>query len=454
MNRPQFVARRGAIIVAFCALVGLLSTRLCQAQVTVWVDFTSDIHNGAASGPNGTADWIHELAKATLDAGVTVFTDAERASIEADILSQLATIYADYDVTFTTTMPASGVFDAIAYGRNSFGFGSLGEADTDPTNIASSQVAGIATGNFGFILDEFTGVDSRATQMSQIATALAGTGAHELGHTFGLMHQHAYSDPSITPATYGATGGAQNAYMMATGPTGLDEAEREVIRGFSPWEKAMFDVAGGASAAYTGPLYHHQKLVTTPIMIDLTEDGPFDVGMMPPAAMPLMLIPGETSGMNLAVVAGDLDLTDDDVDMFKFFLPRPSVLTAEIFSSNRFEPPFNFDPVLILSSPGGVIASNDDVFFDGDVYDGVTFRENDPYLLNIPLMPGEYFLLVHASPMSSVPPMPGDAYWLMVGATTVPEPTTVGLLAVMAGVTAVALCRSSFSNSLKLRNSP
>jgi hypothetical protein len=408
------------------------TSEMAQAQATVWVDFTSDIHDGGAGGANSIADWADELGKATAAAGVDPFSPAERSTIEGDILSQLAAIYADYDVTFTTTMPGSGAFDAIAYGKNSFGFGSLGIAPSDPANISSSQVGGVATGNFDFILDEFTGSASRSAQLSQIATALAGTGAHELGHTFGLLHHHAYSDASITPATYGVTGGVQNSYVMGTGPTGLSELERETFRGFSPWEKAMLDVAGGAGAAYPG-LDHH-ALVTTPVSILLAEVGPADVGPTPLSAFPVGLTTGGTSGMDLALVAGDLDGGPGDMDVYKFFLPVGGTLTAEVFSSNRFAPPSNFDPILVLSGPGGLIAANDDVFYDGDIYDAVTFQQNDSFLLNIPLGPGEYYLNVHASPMSGsppspVPPEPGDAYWLMIGVTPVPEPATWRLLA-------------------------
>jgi hypothetical protein len=409
---------------------GLVSLSVAaSAQVTVWVDFTSDIHDGAAGSANGTADWIDELTKATTT--ITPFTPAERGVIEAEILSQLGTIYAGYDITFTTTVPAAGPFDAIAFGMNSFGFGSLGIAPSDPANIASSQVGGIATGNFDFILDEFSGTTERATQIAQISTALAGTGGHELGHTLGLFHHHAYSDPPITPATYGATGGVQNAYIMGTGPTGLDEIGRETLRGLSPWEKAILDMAGGAAAAFPG--LDHQKVVTAPVPIFLLEDGPVDAGSTPATSIPIALTPGETSGMKLALVAGDLDGTPGDADMYKFFVSEPSLLTAEIFSDNRFAGPFDFDSLLVLTDAvGAAIAVNDDVFFDGDVFGAITFRQDDSFLLNIPLMPGEYHLLVHTSPTPSIAPGVGDAYWLAVGVAAIPEPTSALMLIALA----------------------
>jgi len=333
------------------------------------------------------------------------------------------------------------VFDAIAYGKTSFGFGSLGIAPTDPANIASGQVGGIATGNFDFILDEFTGSTSRPTQLAQLSTALAGTGAHELGHTFGLLHHHAYSDPGIVPATYGATGGLQNKYVLATGETGLTETGREALRSFSPWEKAMLDMAGGATAAY--PTSDNQKLVTTPVPIFLMEDGPFDAGATPGTSLPISLTTGETSGMKLALVAGDLDGTPGDMDRYKFFVTEPSLLTAEIFSDNRFAAPFDMDSVLVLTDAAGVpITSNDDVLYDGDVFGAVTFQQDDSFLLNIPVMPGMYHLLVHASPTSSIPPGVADAYWLAVGVAAIPEPGVVGLT-LLACALACRRCRQS-----------
>ena len=430
-------------------------TTVCSGQVKVWVNFSSDMHNGVGGGANGIADWVDELDKATAAAGVTTFSAAERTTIETEVLSQLSTIYSGYDVTWTTTMPGSGVFDSLAYGMTSFGFTALGIAPTDPINISSSQVGSIATGNFSFILDEFTGSASRPTQISQLATALAGTGAHELGHTFGLFHHHAYSDSSVIPATYAATGGVQNGYIMATGPTGLTEAGREALRSLSPWERAMLDVAGGAAAAY--PSLDHKKLVSSPILIDLMEDGPFDAGATPGTAMPISLSSGATSGMDLALIAADLDGSASDVDWFKITLAAPGLLTAEVFSDNRFASPFDFDPFLgLLDASGMFLIGNDDVFYSGDVYNSLVFRQDDPFLLNVPLGPGEYFLMVHASPTSSIPPGPGDAYWLQVGFLAVPEPGTLAAMTVVGmGIVLLArrtrLDRNRIGNRFKVR---
>ncbi len=417
-------------------LVFLLGTE-ARAQITVWVDFASDTHNGVGGAPNGIPDWVDELDKATAAAGVTTFTPAERAIVEASIMSDLSTIYSDYAISFTTTVPGGSPFDAIAYGATSFGFGSLGVAPLDVGNIASGQVASVATGNFDFILDEFSGSGSRPAQIAQISTALAGTGAHELLHSLGGMHHHAYSNPGIHPGTYGATGGLQNLHIMATGPTGLTETGREVLRSLSPWERAILDVTGGAAAAY--PTFDNQSAVSSPVTIDLTEDGAFDAGSSLITSMPISFTAGETSGFDLAFVAADIDMAGD-VDVFKFFLGAPGTLMAEIFSENRFGPPFTVDTTLtLLDSTGTPMTMMDDLFYLDDVFDAGVFHENDPYLLNIPIVtPGMYFLAVAGSPMPSFPTTPGDAYWLMVGfnAASIPEPGIgIGLL-VLAGVVA------------------
>lgn len=420
------------LLTASIALSLFLLVAEAQAQVTVWVDFTSDTHNGIGGGPNGIPDWIDELDKATVAAGVTTFSAAERSIIESSILLDLSAIYSGYSISFTTSVPGSSPFDAIAFGATSFGFGSLGVAPLDVGNIASSQVASVAPGNFGFILDEFTGSAFRSTQIAQISTALAGTGAHELLHSLGGMHHHSYSDPGIHPATYAATGGLQNSYIMATGPTGLTETGREVLRSLSPWERAMLDVTGGAAAAY--PSLDNQSVVSSPVPIDLAEVGAFDAGSTLMTAKPITFTPGETSGFDLAFVAGDIDGSPADVDLFSFLIGAPGTLIAEIFSENRFAAPFTVDTVLtLLDSSGTPIILKDDLFYSGDVFDAGIFQGNDPFLLNIPIVtPGMYFLSVAGSPMPGFPTSPGDAYWLMVGFNAVPEPGTGFFLAMVA----------------------
>ena len=107
---------------------------LSASAQDIWVDFTSDFHNGDDGAANGVADWIDELNQATGRAGADDFSAAERATIEGNILNSLNNIYADYNLNFVTSQPA-GVHEVIYFGQDNdnpdVGFGSLGSAQSD-----------------------------------------------------------------------------------------------------------------------------------------------------------------------------------------------------------------------------------------------------------------------------------------------------------------------------------
>lgn len=422
-----------ARIIQFLPLLigGFLFTPALQAQVKVFVDFTSDAHNGAGGAPNGTPDWVDELSKLTTATGVDPFTPMERTGIETAIMMELSAIYSGYDITFSTTTPTAP-FDTINFGADSTGAPSptaLGIAPTDQANIASSQKADIFTANFKSILDEFSGSGMRPLQLSQIATALGGTGGHELGHTLGLDHHDAYSDPSITPATYAATGGVQNTYIMATGETGLSEPERETTRALSPWSKAKLDLTGGAIGHIAGD---HQSLVTSPIPLDVSEESPgVDAGSTLGTAMPMTLSMGSKSGMLLGFAAGTPDgatppVAMMDADMWKIALPSAGLLSAEVFSVERFGT-FGYNTMLELFDSGGSpMFTVGDLFYDDDTFNAATFRQTDPAMINIPIVSaGFYFLKVSPTVFADVGTF--DGYWLMAGFLPIPEPATSSL---------------------------
>lgn len=433
---------RPANLIALCTVLisGFLVTTAIQAQVKVFVDFTTDAHNGAGGAPNGIPDWVDELGKLTATTGVDPFTPMEMTGIETGIMMQLSTIYSGYDITFSTTPPGTP-YDTLNFGADSTSAPSstaLGIAPTDQANIASSQTAEIFTANFKSILDEFSGSVGRPMQLDQIATALAGTGAHELGHTFGLDHHDAYSHPSIHPATYAATGGVQNIYTMATGETGLSEVERETLRTLAPWSKAKLDITGGAIGHIGGD---HQKMVTTPIPLDVSEEAPgVDAGSTIATSKTMTMTMGSTSGMLIGFVAGNPDAGVSpptpfsmDVDMWKIGIPSAGTLSAEIFSVERFGS-FGYNTKLELFDSGGAMMFGvDELHYVGDTFNAGTFRQTDPAMINIPIVsPGFYYLKV--SPMVFADVGMFDGYWLMAGFLPVPEPTSLSLLCCVLGL--------------------
>ncbi len=219
-----------------------------RGDLMVHVDFVRDNHNGnGVAGANGIADWIEELDQATTDAGVAAFSPAERAIIQSNIVSHLNTTFAGYTATFSTTVPAVD-HDAIYFGLEGAA-GLFGNAPLDIGNLFTGQVTNVVPRSFGTFIEA---PDPRANQIDEISLALAGTAAHELGHSLGLLHHHAYSNPGITPANYAATSGLQNNHIMATGSSGLTEVGRERLRTFSPFERVMFDIAGGARSVFGG----------------------------------------------------------------------------------------------------------------------------------------------------------------------------------------------------------
>ena len=419
---------------------GFLITPGLQAQVKVFVDFTEDSHNGAGGAANGIPDWVDELGKLTTATGVDAFTPVERTAIETGIMSQLATIYSGYDITFSTTTPASP-YDTIHFGADSTGAGSpttLGSSLTDQANTISSQSADIYTANFKSILDEFSGSAGRPMQIGQITTALAGTGAHELGHTFGLDHQDAYSHPSIIPSTYAATGGIQNIYTMATGETGLSETERETPRTLAPWSKAKLDITGGAAGHIGGA---NLTLVTSPIPLDVSEEGAgVDAGSTLATAKPMTFSAGSKSGMLIGFVAGNPDAStappmpfDMDIDMWRIGIPSPGLLSAEIFSIERFGTSGYNTKLELFDSSGSLLFGVDDLYYKDSTFNAVTFRQADPAMINIPIAgPGFYFLKV--SPTVFMDVGLSDGYWLMAGFQPVPEPTTISILCCVLGL--------------------
>ena len=436
---------------------------LSASAQDIWVDFTSDFHNGDDGAANGVADWIDELNQATGRAGADDFSAAERATIEGNILNSLNNIYADYNLNFVTSQPA-GVHEVIYFGQDNdnpdVGFGSLGSAQSDIGNLDTNtytpaflnnpngdpaSVPKVATGNFNFALEpQF---DTREESIQEISTSLAGTAAHELSHSFGLQHHFTYSAIGITPDNLNDTGGLQNQHVIATGGTGLSEAERENgDRTFSPFSKVILDIAGGVTSQLGGLFRENTAIVDNPVFSDASELGSSDAGNTFDTAQELSFQRGDSSGADISFVEADLDGGASDVDVFSFTTLGETTFSSHVLSEELRFGSNEFDPTLALfDSSGTEIAFSDDISYSADSIDVNVIAgsidgntSDDPFLFNIVLDPGTYFLEVRAADQDiSDFPSSGDQYFLVTSlvasSVAVPEPSSAALLALVLG---------------------
>ena len=396
----------------------------------VWLDFVS------GTGP----DWVDRLNEATTSAGVSNFSTAERSTIESNILSSLELAFEDFTVDFSLTEPV-GSHERINMGASTAG-SSYGSAPIDFLND-NTGTQKTYTANFDNFLEA---IDLRATQITEISMSLAGTSAHELGHSLGLRHQTAYGTAGITPSTYSNTGGLQNSHMIATGSTGLSELERETARTFSRWSRLSMEVA------------QVFPLVATPL--PHTSESLADAGNTPATAQSLSLVSAPVSGFNAAlIVGGRLDAPDEgtstyDVDFYSFPGSSGDLLSAEVWSDNKYSD--DFDGQLTLIGPDGLttIYSNDDVKYSGDSFGTGTKRTDDPFLVNIPLtQTGTHYLKIEtlgADPEHTGGDADGD-YDLLVGVWQVPEPAS-GVLALSGLINLVGFGRFRTRNRSSFRS--
>jgi len=405
--------------------------------LNVWVDFTSDFHDGMNGGANGISDWIDEINQAARGANVANFDDDERFVIEENILGHLQSIYSDYNIRFLRGQPG-GIHDALFMGRDNdhpdvTNDNRLGVARYDAGNLFTNTYSNVPSGNplgvprvspanFGFIIERS---DSRDTQIDEFSRSLAGVAAHELGHSFGLLHHHTYSDPRITPANYGNTNGAQSSYVMARG---LTELEIQTIRMFSPFSKVMLDITGGArKGVFNGQ--DSISLVNAPVMSDRTEDLGLDAGDSLLSAQLLFFQQGESSGLDISFVEADLDGSSSDIDIFRLEINSLTTMSAHVYSERLNYGQIEFDPVLeLLDSSGNILFANDDVYTDGDIFGSGVKQSDDAFLNNISLSTGTYYLRVTpaTADVSDVPNI-GDNYWLVTALNpqAVPEPSFI-----------------------------
>ena len=364
-----------------------------DAQIFTHLDFT---------------EFQTRLDEVATSSGIASFSTAERTTIEMNILSSLNSAFSDFSVTFTDTDPG-GARERLIFGATTTSTGLFGQAaGIDWRNQRHDESADVYTANFAGFIESG---ESRSQQISELSLALAGTAAHELGHNLGLRHQDSYGEVTFTgPAI--DTGGLQNQSIMATGATGLSEVERETARTFSTHSKVKL-------------AYGDLLTDSTPMSVDEASSDAGDTFMSALALVFEDLSVVDRRAVN--VVASHLSGTD--TDFYSFFLEAGSTLSVdinnELFASDTF--------LNVFDASMDMIASNDDVFYNGDIFGDPsgTMRADDSLLYNIPILSsgtyfvevannggsGDYDLLIHTN-FSSVPE-PASILMLMVGAVAV-----------------------------------
>ena len=143
---PETFTRNSYFVRGLAPLLLSAAAALPAAGLDVWVDFTTDFHDGNDSGagnPNGIADWIDELNQATQRANLSnndetssnTFTTAQREQIQDNILSELRRVYDGTLVNFVTERP-DGLHDVLYFGQdNAIVGGSFGSAQGDFGNV-------------------------------------------------------------------------------------------------------------------------------------------------------------------------------------------------------------------------------------------------------------------------------------------------------------------------------
>lgn len=381
------------------ALMATLGGAAGAQAIDVWLDF-SDF------APQIDLAWA-----ASGYSGASALTASDYLYFHHTIKDQLETIYMGHTVTFSETMPG-GIHERLWFGATTSSSSTFGLADRiDWRNTHKDDLARIYSANFGLMASAT--IHPKPLGLERIATALAGTAAHELGHNLGLQHYDCYGQPTINAPGYTGISGQQNDAIMATGSTGISLERRAHMRAFSQVEQLKLEFADGVSST---------------VGTTISETGASNNTIA--SAQAVLGTPMPISGMTAVNVAGALS-TSSDVDMYKFWAPMGSLLTANTMSS-MLETSTADTVVTLYDSSGAVITSNDDIRFSGNTFmTGGSLYGRDSLILNYEATyTGVYY--VGVSGFDS-----GRYDLLLGGLSPVPEPATMAVL----GLGTLALLR-------------
>jgi len=210
------------------SLLALLATFACAgsafAHHVVYLDF-SDFDLGAWTSVNGN----------------TPATSSDEEAIEDQILVEMAKDYAAFDVYFTTFEPNYGRFTRVIFHDDTVtsstgttfgcaGGGCCANGNCTGTGSWDDQIESaceVYSGSFSTL----SSLQSSNATTSRIATAIAHTASHELGHVLGLGHENA-ADDSVTLGCTAASScstsdGNVNWHIMSSGKSwGLTSTQR------------------------------------------------------------------------------------------------------------------------------------------------------------------------------------------------------------------------------------
>jgi hypothetical protein len=370
------------------------------------------------------ANFQTRLNSATATAGVPSFTLDETQTIQSNILNYLNTAFNGYLVNFSATNPG-GTFETLTFGLTGSGFGLADRIDF--RNSVANDVARVFTANFSPFLNP---ADPRSLQISSLSNSLGGTASHEVGHNLGLEHRDPYGIAGIASANASGghqTFGMQNTHIMATGITGLTNAQRIVPRTFSDLSHAKLQFANG--------------VVSNPIAPILEQAAPHAAAANA-QSVTFSNFPSGPSAYEAGLVVQGALTTNSEFDFFAIELSEGSFTSMQIISSVLGGSNTINSNLALIDTDGTTILSNNantQVSASGINIGGTTYG-NDSSIYNF-LAPrdGTFYLRVSAATSTDL-----GAYSLLVATTAIaiPEPATFLVSACLALVFVAARRKS------------